>query len=189
MKDDTNFGQGPPINKGSAATGFTLIELLVVIAIIAILAGMLLPALAQAKQQARNIKCLNNLKQISLGLELDLADNRDTFPPGLSSDLGPPNGPDYTLVNALGGKHPIPLYRQMYPPSTNRLLYSYVPTAEVFHCPTDKGLEVAGEKFRPILYHSSGCSYRFNHYLQKDYENAGIADDPGKDWMWYKPLR
>lgn len=69
-----------------APRGFTLIELLVVIAIIAILAGMLLPALAKAKAKGQGILCMNNTKQLMLAWRLYVEDNNGKIPPAYSDN-------------------------------------------------------------------------------------------------------
>ncbi len=72
-----------------AREAFTLIELLVVIAIIAILAAMLLPALARAKESGKTIACNSNLRQLGLAMQIYVGDNQGTLPPHISSSRWP----------------------------------------------------------------------------------------------------
>jgi Tfp pilus assembly protein PilE len=69
-------------------TAFTLVGLLIVLAVIGILAAMLLPALAKAKQRAQRIQCVNDLKQCGLADRIWAADNNDKFPMAVSNNLG-----------------------------------------------------------------------------------------------------
>ncbi len=113
--------------------GFTLIELLVVIAIIAILASILFPVFAQAREKARQTTCLNNLKNIGTAAMMYVQDYDETYPggPGVGSLSYPgPQGTWTNFPNLPGGANQVPF-------SIGARLQPYVKNTQIFADPND----------------------------------------------------
>ncbi|MDR3692787.1 MAG: prepilin-type N-terminal cleavage/methylation domain-containing protein [Fimbriimonas sp.] len=98
-------------NTGYSSRGFTLIELLVVIAIIAILAAILFPVFAQAKDAAKKTVALSNVKQIAIGYGLYVSDNDDTFPNSVTERTSP----NYTTATDATQVEPYPIRFKLFP--------------------------------------------------------------------------
>ena len=149
----------------ATSRAFTLIELLVVIAIIAILAAILFPVFAQAREKARQTACLSNNRQIGLGLNMYVQDYDESFPPadyGAAVTSAPYT--QFAWYSGAGGA-------VFYPPCCFDLLQPYEKNLQIHKCPSDaSGLPTAltnkvngaGQPLQPL-------SYALNRYFFYDF--------------------
>ena len=165
--------------------GFTLIELLVVIAIIGVLASLLLPALASAKERAKLIKCVSNQKQIGIAFQLYGGDNNERFPL-----LAPPQQVYGHRSFEFGGGDPDPNDPdgRIMLAATNRPLWRYTQSKMLFECPSDRGFDI-GQYLPPSksLFGNWGTSYKYNSkpWTKTRYalaDEIGLAGKRG-DWI------
>lgn len=138
---------------------FTLVELLVVIAIISILAAIIFPAFANAKNSARKTACLSNLKQIAGAITMYMGDNDDIFPHAV--DAADKFAPE------IWSGHPEWQARIPFMPMLHEALQPYVRSRAVFLCPSDTGTRMLDNNFpqelvsSPTLHRTYGSSYFF----------------------------
>lgn len=188
------LGQGPASIRQSTS-GFTLIELLVVIAIIAILAGMLLPALSNAKEKSKATYCINNLRQMGIATFIYSDDNQDKLPtplfdPELDSNIGPYNS---YLLYGWGGQVNRPAEARLAANLGFLHAGNYLRDPNIFYCPSlrhQKGLRVGFEKYYfesktvpwPMYAIDGQVNMTYNYFPQKDLLSPKTAE-ANKNWM------
>ena len=153
--------------------GFTLIELLVVIAIIAILAAILFPVFASAKEKARQTQCLNNMKQLGLGFRQYL-DDWGKFPGAApAGDLS--GGYSNWVWPVLGSSKPNH-EGVRYIDVRRGCIYKYVKNEAIYMCPTD----VTGKTMATGQHYGFGLSYSMNAYLGPEFGQPRVAESEVK---------
>lgn len=135
------------VDRNTPERGFTLIELLVVIAIIAVLAAILFPVFARARENARRASCQSNLKQIGLGI-MQYAQDYDERLPGAAANSGGVDRQGWVLYTTYDTS----TYTATFDVSRGAI-YPYVKSAQVFICPSDTAGQQSG-----LSYSLNGCS-------------------------------
>jgi prepilin-type N-terminal cleavage/methylation domain-containing protein len=163
-----NIKRGPGCRSASTGNGqgFTLIELLVVIAIIAILAALLLPALSAAKDRAKGIKCISNMKQLQLAAILYGSNNEDKMPANVTLGSGVAGSPNWVagvfaspanngVAEAPSGCAINPFYLGVQGKTGGNPVVTlagtigiYANAADVYHCPADTYIDPTWHKLR-----------------------------------------